>query len=61
MVNDQKEALKIVDYSKYPPLGRRGAGFGFAHNEYKKENPIDVMNFANNTLINIVQIENEMV
>ena len=59
MVNDQKEALKIVKYSKYPPLGRRGAGFGFAHNEYKKENPIDVMEDANKTLINIIQIENE--
>ena len=60
MVNDQKEALEIVKYSKYPPLGRRGAGFGFAHNEYKKENPIDVMEYANKTLINIIQIENEI-
>ena len=59
MVNNQKEALKIVKYSKYPPLGRRGAGFGFAHNEYKKENPIDVMEDSNKTLINIIQIENE--
>ena len=59
MVNDQKEALEIIKYSKYPPLGRRGAGFGFAHNEYKKENPIDVMEYANKTLINIIQIENE--
>ena len=59
MVNNQKEALKIVKYSKYPPIGRRGAGFGFAHNEYKKENPIDVMEDSNKTLINIIQIENE--
>ena len=59
MVNDQKEALEIIKYSKYPPLGRRGAGFGFAHNEYKKENPIEVMEYANKTLINIIQIENE--
>ena len=53
-----QEALEIVKYSKYPPLGRRGAGFGFAHNEYKKENPIDLMKHANKTLINIIQIEN---
>ncbi len=59
MVNDQKEALEIVKYSKYPPLGRRGAGFGFAHNEYKQDNPIDIMENANKTLINIIQIENE--
>ena len=58
MVNNQKEALEIVKYSKYPPLGRRGAGFGFAHNEYKKENPIDLMKHANKTLVNIIQIEN---
>ncbi len=60
MVNNQKEALEIVKYSKYPPLGRRGAGFGFAHNEYKSENPIDVMENANKSLINIIQIENRM-
>ena len=59
MVNNQKEVLEIITYSKYPPQGRRGAGFGFAHNEYKKENPIDVMEYANKTLINIIQIENE--
>ena len=59
MVNDKLEALEIVKYSKYPPLGKRGAGFGFAHNEYKKENPIDIMEYANKTLINIIQIENK--
>ncbi len=59
MVNDQKEVLEIVKFSKYPPLGRRGAGFGFAHNQYKKENPIEVMEQANKTLINIIQIENK--
>ena len=59
MVNNKKEALEIVKYSKYPPLGRRGAGFGFAHNKYKQENPINIMDHANKTLINIIQIENE--
>ena len=59
MVNNQKEALEIVKYSKYPPLGRRGAGFGFAHNEYKQDNPIDIIENANKNLINIIQIENE--
>ena len=59
MVNDKREALEIVKYSKYPPLGKRGAGFGFAHNEYKKQNPIDIMEYANEKLINIIQIENK--
>ena len=35
MVNTQEEALKIVQSSKYPPNGIRGAGFGFAHDKYK--------------------------
>ena len=59
MVNNQKDALDVVKYSKYPPLGRRGAGFGFAHNEYKVEDPIDVIKNANKSLINILQIENK--
>ena len=59
MVNDKREALEIVRCSKYPPLGKRGAGFGFAHNEYKKQNPIDIMEYANEKLINIIQIENK--
>ena len=36
MVNTCEEALKIVQSSKYPPKGVRGAGFGFAH-EYDVE------------------------
>ena len=26
MVNNSKEAKNIVNFSKYPPLGKRGAG-----------------------------------
>ena len=59
MVNSQKDASNIVKFSKYPPLGERGAGFGFAHNDFKKEDPLYIMDNANQSLINIIQIENK--
>ena len=59
MVNDEKEAAEIVKYSKYPPYGLRGAGFGFAHNDYKNDKPKDLMKAANENLINILQIESK--
>ncbi len=57
MVNNKNQAKSIINYSKYPPLGIRGAGFGFAHNDYESNEPIEVMKAANNNLINIIQIE----
>ena len=57
MVNTYEEALKIVQSSKYPPKGVRGAGFGFAHDKYKNEGPLSYIDKANNNLINIIQIE----
>ena len=59
MVNTQEEALKIVQSSKYPPNGIRGAGFGFAHDNYKNESPLSYINTANSNLINIIQIESK--
>ena len=59
MVNTQEEALKIIQSSKYPPNGIRGAGFGFAHDNYKNENPLSYINKVNNNLINIIQIESK--
>ena len=60
MVNTQEEALKIIQSSKYPPNGIRGAGFGFAHDNYKNESPLSYINEANNNLINIIQIESKL-
>ena len=59
MVNTQEEAINIVQSSKYPPTGVRGAGFGFAHNNYKNESPLSYINKANSNLINIIQIESK--
>ena len=40
MVNTADDAIKIVQSSKYPPQGKRGAGFGFAHDNYMNQNPL---------------------
>ena len=40
MVNTPDDAIKIVHSSKYPPQGKRGAGFGFAHDNYINQNPL---------------------
>jgi 2-dehydro-3-deoxyglucarate aldolase/4-hydroxy-2-oxoheptanedioate aldolase len=57
MVNTAEEAMKVVKSSKYPPEGIRGAGFGFAHDNYNNENPLKYIKKANDELINIIQIE----
>ncbi|MCC6197899.1 MAG: hypothetical protein IT518_25890 [Burkholderiales bacterium] len=35
MVNTAEEAAHIVACTRYPPEGRRGAAFGFAHDDYQ--------------------------
>ena len=35
MVGSAAEAAHIVSCTRYPPLGRRGAAFGFAHDDYQ--------------------------
>ena len=57
MVNTPDDAIKIVRSSKYPPQGKRGAGFGFAHDNYINQSPLTYIEKANNSLINIIQIE----
>ena len=60
MVNSAEEAIKIVKSSKYPPDGIRGAGFGFAHDNYQNEDPLSYINKSNKELINIIQIESKL-
>ena len=59
MVNTPDDVIKIVQSSKYPPLGKRGAGFGFAHDDYINKDPLLYIKKANETLINIIQIESK--
>jgi len=35
MVGTAEEAARIVSCTRYPPHGRRGAAFGFAHDDYE--------------------------
>ena len=60
MVNTPEDAIKIVKSSKYPPKGIRGAGFGFAHDNYQNKNPLSYIKEANETLVNIIQIETKI-
>ena len=60
MVNTYEEALKIVQSSKYQPKGVRGAGFGFAHDNYQNKNPLLYIDKSNKELINIIQIESKL-
>jgi 2-keto-3-deoxy-L-rhamnonate aldolase RhmA len=34
LVDTAEQAERIVSFSRYPPAGRRGAAFGFAHDDY---------------------------
>lgn len=55
MINNKQDALKAVDYVKYPPSGKRGVGlyraqnYGLGFDEYKK--------WVNDEVIIIAQIE----
>ena len=35
MVDTREQAEKIVSCTRYPPAGRRGAAFGFAHDDFR--------------------------
>jgi 2-keto-3-deoxy-L-rhamnonate aldolase RhmA len=34
LVDTAEQAARIVSFTRYPPKGRRGAAFGFAHDDY---------------------------
>ena len=36
MVEDAAQAQTIADATRYPPLGRRGAGLGMAQDDYER-------------------------
>ncbi|MGB0381456.1 MAG: hypothetical protein EBT20_11390 [Alphaproteobacteria bacterium] len=59
MVESLKEAQEIVQACRYPPQGRRGAAFGFAHDHYQSGDPAQIMHQANEDIVVIAQIETE--
>jgi 2-dehydro-3-deoxyglucarate aldolase/4-hydroxy-2-oxoheptanedioate aldolase len=59
MVESAEAARAIVEACRYPPAGRRGAAFGFAHDDYAPGDPLEKMERANAEVLVIAQIETE--
>lgn len=59
MVDSAEQAAAVVEACRYPPEGRRGAGFGFPHDDYTPGKPADTMARANERTLIIAQIETE--
>lgn len=59
MVGSAEEAGRIAEACRYPPIGRRGAAFGFAHDGYAVGDPAKKITDANATNLVIAQIETE--
>jgi 2-dehydro-3-deoxyglucarate aldolase/4-hydroxy-2-oxoheptanedioate aldolase len=59
MVESADQARVIGEASRYPPGGRRGAAFGFAHDDYAPGDPAEKMRRADAEVLTIAQIETE--
>jgi 2-dehydro-3-deoxyglucarate aldolase/4-hydroxy-2-oxoheptanedioate aldolase len=59
MVNSAEEARAIAEATRYPPKGRRGAAFSFAHDDYEPGDPAAKMKAADARNLVIAQIETE--
>jgi 2-keto-3-deoxy-L-rhamnonate aldolase RhmA len=57
MVEDAAQARSIVDATRYPPLGRRGAGLGMHQDDYERGSTVDKIDALNTRTFIIVQIE----
>ncbi len=59
MVESAAQAKAIAEATHYPPVGRRGAAFGFAHDDYAPGTPSEKMEAAHAQTLVIAQIETE--
>lgn len=59
MVESGEQAAAIARACRYPPEGRRGAAFGFAHDDYEPGSPADKIARANAEILTIAQVETE--
>jgi 2-dehydro-3-deoxyglucarate aldolase/4-hydroxy-2-oxoheptanedioate aldolase len=57
MVESADEARLLVQSAKYPPIGRRGAAFSIAHDDYRNDPIPEVVRSANSETLLITQIE----
>jgi 2-dehydro-3-deoxyglucarate aldolase/4-hydroxy-2-oxoheptanedioate aldolase len=59
MVGSRDEAQRIVACTRYPPQGRRGAAFGFAHDDYQGGEVAEKMAALHERTLVIAQIETD--
>lgn len=59
MVANDDEARHVVACTRYPPLGRRGAAFGFAHDDFTGGDIAKKMEALHERTLVIVQIETD--
>lgn len=57
MVESAEETRLLVRSAKYPPIGRRGAAFSIAHDDYRNDPIADTVKSANEETLLIVQVE----
>lgn len=57
LVDDAEQARFIVSCTRYPPEGRRGAAFGFAHDDYQGGDVADKMRMIHARTLVIAMIE----
>jgi 2-keto-3-deoxy-L-rhamnonate aldolase RhmA len=57
MVESAVQAKTMAASAKYPPLGRRGAAFGVAHDDYTGGDLVEKIRTANRETLLIAQIE----
>jgi 2-dehydro-3-deoxyglucarate aldolase/4-hydroxy-2-oxoheptanedioate aldolase len=57
LVDDAEQARFIVSCTRYPPEGRRGAAFGFAHDDYRGGDVVEKMSMIHARTLVIAMIE----
>jgi 2-dehydro-3-deoxyglucarate aldolase/4-hydroxy-2-oxoheptanedioate aldolase len=57
LVDTAEQAERIVSFTRYPPAGRRGAAFGFAHDDYLGGEVVQKMRAIHDRTLVICMIE----
>ena len=60
LVETPEQARKIVDSTKYPPAGHRGAGLGMAHDDYEGGDAATKIRALDDRTLLIAQIESPL-
>jgi len=57
LVDTAEQAERIVSFTRYPPNGRRGAAFGFAHDDYQGGEVVEKMRAIHERTLVICMLE----